>query len=401
MPKLFLTVAILLTLFSIGLPTQSQNDQRQVWAFYLSFWAGQATWDWNTDVLTDTPLIGAYNSKLPEVAALHIQQARYAGIDAFWVNWWGLDEQVTTTPALLNLLGRAAEQDFQIAVVVDLYVPQFNRDLDQLEISLRWLMQEVITHPAYLHYQGKPLIAFAFPAAAGFSSRQWRALREAVDPARETWWISEGLNGCCLYDGVMDGMYAFNMAWASGSADRYRTQLEVTTSAGGTIYIPTVSPGWDEDAVAQRDNRPNPTSRREREDGGFLVRGWGAALEINADAILIVSWNEFVENSHIEPSVLYGTQSLDILRVISAAWQGRTLDAAAAPMQFAVRYAARTETPVEVLASADRTALSIGRTSAGDTYPILGENNGLYEINLRGARGYIPFEAITILPVVD
>ena len=37
------------------------------------------------------------------------------------------------------------------------------------------------------------------------------------------------------------------------------------------------------------------------------------------DALGIISWNEFSENSHIEPSKNYGTQYLDILSQIHAA----------------------------------------------------------------------------------
>ena len=35
-----------------------------------------------------------------------------------------------------------------------------------------------------------------------------------------------------------------------------------------------------------------------------------------------MSWNEYLENSHIEPSQAYGTQSLDTLRPLVAAWKG-------------------------------------------------------------------------------
>lgn len=108
--------------------SMAQPLERQVWVFYLSFWTGEASWDSAAHFLDDLPLLGKYNSKLPEVAAQHIAQAQSAGIDAFLVSWFGADERVTTTPALLNLLHRAGEIGFSVGAVVDVYNPNFNRD---------------------------------------------------------------------------------------------------------------------------------------------------------------------------------------------------------------------------------------------------------------------------------
>ena len=38
-----------------------------------------------------------------------------------------------------------------------------------------------------------------------------------------------------------------------------------------------------------------------------------AALQSAPDAIGLISWNEFSENSHIEPSKKYGSQYLKVL----------------------------------------------------------------------------------------
>jgi hypothetical protein len=373
----------------------AQDSTRHVWAFYLSFWAGQQTWDWHEDVLTDYPLMGAYNSKLPDAAAMHIEEAKAGGITAFWVNWWGLDENITTTPALLNMMGRAAEQDFKIAVVVDLYVPEFNRDLARLEDSLRWVVESLTQHPAYLHYQGKPLIAFAFPSAANFSTAEWLGLRNAVDPDHRTWWVSEGLSACCLYGGAMDGMYAFNMAWASGNADFYLAERDLVYNNGGSIYIPSVSPGWDEDLIAAETNRPNPTSPRLRAEGQFLLNAWNAAMTTESDAVIVVSWNEFPENSHIEPSQLYSTQSLFILRQLSEGWRGIL----APPLAFAPQtYVARTPEATAVYRASGRDSEIIGQTLTNGEYMILGEDSGLYRLQITETlQGYVPFEALEIV----
>ena len=91
----------------------------------------------------------------------------------------------------------------------------------------------------------------------------------------------------------MDGMYAFNLAWANGSSGRYNSERNATINAGGSIYIPSVHPGWDETKVAARDNRPNPTSTRNRANGQFLANSFNGAVVSGADVIMIGSWNEY------------------------------------------------------------------------------------------------------------
>lgn len=380
-------------------PAQSQQNtlNREVWVFYLSFWAGENTWDWNDSVLVDYPLIGRYNSKMPQVADTQIQQAIDTGISAFVVNWWGIDESVTTTPALVNLLDRADYHDFKIAVALDLYPQEFFQTRDQLERSLQWIYDNVLTHPAYLHYHGNPIIFFAFQNR--FDWRTWQDLRATIDPEHQAIWMAEGLSACCLYNDMMDGMYAFNMAWANGNPDYYIAERNLIFERGGAMYIPTISPGWDEDVIAELTNRPNPTSARDRADGQFLQESWNGVLEVESDVVLIVSWNEFIENSHIEPSDLYGTQSLDILRPLIADWRGRQPDSSS-PLPASYTVQAQVDN-VDVYASPDRNSTIIGQLNINNTYPLFDEDNGLYGIEFMGDVGYVPWEMIQIIGMLE
>ena len=124
----------------------------------------------------------------------------------------------------------------------------------------------------------------------------------------------EGTKHCRLC-GTADGMYAFNMAWSDGKSWFCTRDRDVVRSSGGWFYVPTVNPGWDESAIG---GRPNPTGPRGRRGGQFLTDLWNGAAATGTDVRLVVSWNEFMENSHIEPSVNYGTQALDTLRGLVA-----------------------------------------------------------------------------------
>ena len=51
----------------------------------------------------------------------------------------------------------------------------------------------------------------------------------------------------------------------------------------------------------------------DRKDGETLRRQMDAAIKSSPDAVGLVSWNEFSENTHIEPSENYGTRYLEVL----------------------------------------------------------------------------------------
>ncbi|XWX04339.1 endo-1,3-alpha-glucanase family glycosylhydrolase [Aggregatilineales bacterium SYSU G02658] len=397
-------VFLVLIIASSVMSVQSQSG-RQVWAFYMGFWVGEASWQMQADVLTDRPAIGNYDSRDGGVAATHIDQARSAGIDAFVVSWYGLEDGAVTTAVLNNLLDRAAERGFMVGAVVDIFSSQFNRSPDALINSLNYLVYDRANHPAYLRYNGKPVILFAFQNRANFSRAQWQQIRSAVDPNRSTIWIAEGVNGCCLYGGAMDGMYAFNIAWANGSGGRYVRERNAVRSAGGTIYVPTVHPGWDEQLIARRERRPNPTSPRDRAGGRFLANSFAGAVSAGTDVILIGTWNEFIENSHIEPSVNFGSQSLDVLRPLIADWKaggggsaggGGAAPASACPASPTGQVLSATNSTVNVRPTPSTDGAPIGRIRPRECYAVLGSENGWFLIDFNGRQGWVNGSVVTV-----
>ncbi len=393
------TAILLVILFIASVLAFTPTEQteaastKQVWAFYMGFWGGSQTWDWQASVLSDYPLLGKYDSRNPGVAGTQIDQAKGAGIDAFVVSWFGLEDQLTTTPVLNNMLDRAAERGFKIGAVLDIFDSDFNRNRDQLVNSLNYLVGNRANHSAYLRYNGKPVIMFAFQGNAGFSTAEWIAIRNQVDPNRNTIWLAEGVDGCCLYGGAMDGMYAFNIAWADGSAARYAREQNAVASRGGSLYVPTVHPGWNENLIAARDHRPNPTSPRDRLGGQFLRNMWNGAMTINPSVVLVVSWNEFMENSHIEPSQQYGTQSLDTLRPLISAWKSQ---APAPPAGAPTGTTLQATTTLNVRSGPATSYSAIGTISPGISYAVTGSQNGWYSIAFNGVTGWVSGAYVTL-----
>jgi hypothetical protein len=74
----------------------------------------------------------------------------------------------------------------------------------------------------------------------------------------------------------------------------------------GGIWIPSAAPGFDARLVGG-------TSVVERRGGATLRDEFDAAASSNPDALGLISWNEFSENTHVEPSVRNGSRYLHVV----------------------------------------------------------------------------------------
>jgi len=103
--------------------------------------------------------------------------------------------------------------------------------------------------------------------------------------------------------------------------DRHETKLRemaATAHAAHGYWMAPFAPGFDARSVGGTKSVPR--------DGGRTLRTeYAAAMASGPDVLGLISWNEFSENSHVEPSVRQGSQSLDVLREL------RGLPASATP----------------------------------------------------------------------
>ena len=299
-------LAFLGTIFGAH-PTQAET-QRQVYAFYFGWFTAET---WHDGRLIDRPA-QQYDSRDGGAVGRHIDQARSVGIDAFIMSWFGPKDNNLTHQVFNILLDQAAARDFKVGAAVDMHEDGYNNSVDEVSHSLAHLMNDRVHHPAYLRHQGKPVIYFWNQDR--FSVAQWQEIRNQVDPNRDTIWVMEGAS--TAYLAVFDGLYLFTTVWSSNPAATASTWQTRTQQAGGWFYTPTVVPAWNDVS-----GRANPTPARPRGEGEYLRRSWNGAAASGADIILITSWNEYFENSHIEPSERYGSQSVDILRPLIAEWK--------------------------------------------------------------------------------
>jgi hypothetical protein len=280
---------------------------RSVLAFYYP-WYGTpfgpskrwVHWDPVNRNYTNTPALGPYDSKDPLLLRQHVEWALMAGIDGFISSWWG--QNSFEDQAFRELLKVAEAMGFQVTVY---YETAANKE--QVLRDFRYLLDRYGASPAFLKWQGKPVI-FVYG----------RVTFEQI-PLLDWDWVlnglqSEGRNAAFIGDGLseelayfFDGIHTYNVAGQSPVQvrDLYRAASGVAKKRA-RLFAATVIPGYDDTVIR------TPGLRQSRRNGALYRELWQTALGTNPDWMLITSFNEWHEGSEIEPSREYGDQYLGI-----------------------------------------------------------------------------------------
>ncbi|MFH1235602.1 MAG: endo-1,3-alpha-glucanase family glycosylhydrolase [Parcubacteria group bacterium] len=308
-------------------PTQQQIQRsapdKMLWAVYYPWIA----WDQNASC-TDHPLYPyTYNpdrSRTLDTFSRAIDQAKSAGIDGFFVSW------LNTTDIDLNLsllLEAAQEKDFHIAIYLE-STPDPNDRSIHADTLKDWLVYAITTygaHPAYMQVNGKPLI-MVYNSGAGTLS-VWQDIFNNL--------YSLGLNASYMsmsYDlsdlDLFDGLHQYAIFGFSDLSATYNALSKAVRyysiwkdaqeeTLRQKIFVATVQPGFNNCPYGE-----NPPFVVERNDGAFFRSTFEAAVQSDPDWIMITSWNEFGENTHIEPSEHHGEQYLLITSEYAKKWKG-------------------------------------------------------------------------------
>jgi hypothetical protein len=309
----FMSPATMSPATSHGAPTlaasSAPNRPIPVLAYYY-IWYNPSSW--NRGKL-DYPLIGRYSSDDASVMREQVALAKRAGITGFLVSW-------KNTPLLDSRLGRlravAAAAGFRLGIVFE--ARSFDGKplpMPQVRSSFSYLTAHVAGDPVFNIF-GKPLVAWS--GTWQFHHDQLAAITRAYgerlsilamekDPAAYRA-VSALFRGNAYYWSSVDPLrtpgYAAKLAAFSAVVHR-----------GHGLWIAPAAPGFDARLVGG--SRVIP-----RRNGQTLRLEMNAAMGSSPDAIGLISWNEYSENSEVEPSRTYRATAL---RVVASFQHARAL----------------------------------------------------------------------------
>ena len=274
---------------------------------YYYIWYDASSWN---RAKIDYPQLGKYSSDDPAVMLQHIQWAKKAGIDGFIVSW----KSTTVLNSRLDQLATIAEQqNFKLAVIYEGL--DFNRNplpASTIASDLDYFIQHFAGRPAF-QLLSKPLVIW---------SGTWKftpnEIAQVTKSRRASLFMLASERSLDGYNRLADLVDGDAYYWSSVNPETftgYTAKLVGMSQAvhqHGGLWIPPAAPGFDARLVGG-------TSVVDRKNGDTFRTQINTAMASSPDALGIISWNEFSENSYIEPSKAYGTQYLDILGEIDHA----------------------------------------------------------------------------------
>src|SRR2546430_8981257 len=162
--------------------------------------------------------------------------------------------------------------------------------------------------PVFFRLGGKPLTIWSGTWA--FSHAE---VAQVTKPVRGSMLVLNTEKGVQDYQRISDLTDGDAYYWSSVNPDtngNYGPKLDAMSQAvhrDGKYWIAPFAPGFDARMVGG-------SNIVERKDGETLRTEYGTAVRSSPDVLGLISWNEFSENSFVEPSEKFGTRYLDVLR---------------------------------------------------------------------------------------
>ena len=280
--------------------TNTPDNSVPVLAYYY-IWFDPQSWD---RAKKDYPLLGRYSSDDADIMRRHIEWAKAAGIDGFIVSWKSTEKLNRRLDQLVKI---AEEENFKLAINYESL--DFDRNPlppEQVDADLNYFVQHYADNSVFDLFE-KPMVIWA--GTWEFSLDEIKGITQTKRNDLLILASEKNVEGYQRLAEYVDGDAYY---WSSVNPDSHSSYLDKLTAIGETIHqnggmwIAPAAPGFDARLVGG-------TSVVERKNGQTLKTELNTALQSLPDAIGLISWNEFSENSHIEPSQTYGNLYLKVL----------------------------------------------------------------------------------------
>lgn len=296
-------------------------------AFYYPWYSNTRHWSEGYKL---TPVLGDYSSREASLIEQHVSWASNYGLNAFYLSWWGPNSWEDTTihdhfishadfgsidfAILYETIGRLDVQDGQI----DLSKTQ---NKTRLRDDICYLADRFFTSPGYMTVDGKyPLFLYLTRNFTGDIEGVFSDIRDEVDQplyliGDQVYWQSPSESQSQAILNALDAVTAYNMHtsvsdinedFISKVADQY-TKWRKAAEDHGTEFVPNVIPGFDDSAV--RPDADHPVITRSPDRFSQFVKTV-KSMTTDIPMLSVTSFNEWHENTQIEPAEQYNEQYL-------------------------------------------------------------------------------------------
>jgi hypothetical protein len=280
-------------------PRPALSAKKPIPAFaYYYIWYQPASWN---RAKSTYPALGRYSSSDPRVIREQIELAKQAGLSGFIVSWKSTRRLNTRLARVVRI---ANEEHFKLALIYEGL--DFKRNplgLSRVESDLLYFLHRYGRNPAF-DTVGKPVVIWS--GTWKFGRRSVAAVSRLVRPGLLLLASEKSVNGYRRLREFVDGD-AYYWSSVNPQLDRWAglklNDMSRAVHARGGLWIAPAAAGFDARQVGGRRIVP-------RLGGETLRANWSTALASAPDLIGVISWNEYSENSEIEPTVAFGARYL-------------------------------------------------------------------------------------------
>ena len=322
---------VFVVLLVLSLPSKAAPDELMkrplVLAHYMPWFAAKPTskqwgWHWTMNAFDpeqqtngrraiashDYPLIGPYDSGDPAVIEYHLLLMKLAGIDGIIVDWYGLSDLYDypivhrNTQALfagavkIGLKVGICYEDQTISKLVEMKRLAPDDRVKHARSEIAWLRANWFTSPAYLKWNGKPvLLSFG---REGLTDAEWEQVAHSPDGAFV--YLSEHKRRSAA-EGTFD--------WPQPQTGLTSLDTYYQDAKAQPLFIPVAFPRFHDiykEAKVQA-GYPQITDAAGRTFATTLERG----LKSGAAFVQVATWNDWGEGTEIEPSAEFGYRDLE------------------------------------------------------------------------------------------
>ena len=271
--------------------------------------------------IVDLPSEGLYNQDLASTYDLHIATAAAAGVRGFVVSWMGdgtTNQTVSSSSYSTRLAMLAGRVDaynaghsspFRLALGMSPY-GNYNRSASAIINDLNFFSRTYGSDPAFGNvFSPKPLVMLL--ASRQFPSGTLAAVSGAT--RAKLFLLGDETASSWPNDGpLLDGTSYY---WSSESPSSYARDALV--SLGNQVHA--AGKLWFSPFTAGFGNQVRGGTCVPRNGVATMDGNWAVNRASRPDGWMGISWNEFVENTYLEPSLAYGATYLNELRRLIAA----------------------------------------------------------------------------------
>jgi len=286
--------------------------------YYPWYQAGKNPLHWNENTthagVTDLPLGGPYSSHHKSVIERHLKMAERAGIDFFIVNmqvdFRGLKPSEVQAAHRLFEIVEKKEHPTKLAILLAVAT----EDLEVVKAAILHVKKDFLSRPCYLRHKRRPVLwHYLNDPLQGLLFYHYGQLRKWL---RGTYSVATGsvsyhkyiprllrrfFSGWCFYSPLKVGE---KNIWEVVWRESYREFVEDS----GELWVFTISPGFDDSHLTSEERKKKNQRRIPRMGLKTYELMQRAALDLvpTPDYVVITSFNEFHENTHIESSKKFG-----------------------------------------------------------------------------------------------